>query len=469
MIKVLCILLLIPLSLYGNLSSKIHSHLSKVESHLHVGAYVIDTATHQVLYQHNAYKTFSVASTLKVVTALAALKVLGPDFRFETLLAVDPHSERQKLNLYLKFSGDPSLTKTDLLRLFEIFKDLGLQEWQGDLILDDTCYGNLPPYNPGMTIEDMEFCLGKPTTPIIVNGNQDQMTLTLPLKQDSTLRIRPQEKFYKVQSATALRHCLPDDSFDKKIIGQNLIFSGCLDPKTPPLNLCIPIQDSKAWVQIVLQEVFQELGFSLKGKIKFGEMPEDVVILTRHYSLPLPFLLKTVLKESNNLFADALFLTMGRKLKPNLEHWAKIGSLIKEVIRTYYGLDLENSCIEDGSGLSKDNLVTPHQLGQLMNAALKDPKIKDIFISSLAVGKKDGTLKNRLQDLRPHQAFYGKTGRMRNVRALVGYVLDSSNPPLIIVIISNGISPGNKDHTAFEEKLIQLIADERRNTYVNTL
>lgn len=414
----------------------------------------MNVETGQMVYEQNANKEFVPASTVKILTALMALKVLGPEFRFETGLAVAHKSHRGKLNLYLKFSGDPSLTKTDLLHLFQALQRIGFKDWYGDVIIDDTCYGDMPIYNPAMIIEDMEFCLGRPVGPIIINGNCDQMTLLFPKNFEGVLSIKSQENFYNIRSTTALRACGPDESFDKKIIGQHIIFSGCLEPNTSLKQLCIPIQDPKVWGIIVIKEIFQDLKINFHGKIKFGKMPKDAPVISHHFSDPLTLLLNPMMKNSDNLFADAIFLKIGEKINPKLQHWAKVGNLMKELIKVYYDVNLENSRIVDGSGLSRWNLLSPKQLAEVLRAAFLDLKIRDTFLSILAEPGEKGTLEYHLSN--SSKIFLGKTGYMTNIRNLVGYVKKNSKPPLVFVMMGNGISGSISDYKKGEEEMIGL-------------
>lgn len=196
----------------------------------------------------------------------------------------------------------------------------------------------------------------------------------------------------------------------------------------------------------------------LRGNIKFGKTPEDIFIIGHHFSDPLVLLLRPVLKNSDNLFADAIFLKTGSALNPNLRSWDQAGALIKEAIKIHYGIDLSNSRIVDGSGVSRYNLLSPNQLGQLLQAAWRDPAIRNTFISALAAEGEEGTLKNRFQLSKAHKTFYGKTGCMGNIRSLVGYIRRHCKTPLIFIMMGNGILDKMSDYIAFEDEAVGLFS-----------
>jgi D-alanyl-D-alanine carboxypeptidase/D-alanyl-D-alanine-endopeptidase (penicillin-binding protein 4) len=91
-----------------------------------------------VVYERNADRLMVPASNMKVVTAAAALSVLGPDYRFETVVSTDAPELGATLagNLYVRGTGDPSLVSEELWKLAESIRVLGIERIEGDLVLD---------------------------------------------------------------------------------------------------------------------------------------------------------------------------------------------------------------------------------------------------------------------------------------------------------------------------------------------
>src|SRR3990167_7614780 len=139
-----------------------------------IGVIVMDADSGKVLYEHNAYKAFVPASTMKLFKLAAALNYLGPDFQFDTSASLNPamlQSGVLRGPLYFKFTGDPSLTTSDLRNLVQQVKSSGVRIIDGNVIIDDTRYQK-PFYAPGWTNDSLYWAFSAPVSSVILNQNQ---------------------------------------------------------------------------------------------------------------------------------------------------------------------------------------------------------------------------------------------------------------------------------------------------------
>ena len=138
--------------------------------------------------------------------------------------------------------------------------------------------------------------------------------------------------------------------------------------------------------------------------------------------------------------------------------WKKGGKAVKAILQKNTGIDFKDTVIVDGSGLSRYNLITPEKLVALLHYAYHNEKIRNDFYSSLPIAAIDGTLQNRMKQVKPSPKVHAKTGTMHGVSALSGYVETKSKQTLIFSIIYNGIPGKIRPYYNLEDKLCAEIA-----------
>ena len=143
--------------------------LNKTDKKTIVGIKVLSLPDHKILYEKNADRTFVPASNMKFVTSEAAFHILGPQFRFTTQVVSDKPISNGKLDtLYVKGSGDPSLSIKDLEKLVRRLKSLGIKEIRGNIIVDHSCFNNQGT-GPGWRTGDLHIFQKAPTSGLMVD------------------------------------------------------------------------------------------------------------------------------------------------------------------------------------------------------------------------------------------------------------------------------------------------------------
>jgi len=145
----------------------------------------------------------------------------------------------------------------------------------------------------------------------------------------------------------------------------------------------------------------------------------DALVLARHVSAPLVEDLRITGKASQNLHAEMALLAVGRARRGNGSRAAGLDEL--RSFLAGIGVDHESYSIEDGSGLSRQNLVAPAALVKLLRYIYDSPQ-RDTWISFLPVAGRDGTLADRFDDTPAAGRIYAKTGSLAHVNALSGYI-----------------------------------------------
>jgi serine-type D-Ala-D-Ala carboxypeptidase/endopeptidase (penicillin-binding protein 4) len=185
------------------------------------------------------------------------------------------------------------------------------------------------------------------------------------------------------------------------------------------------------------------------------DLPGQPLVLAKYESKPLVDDITVINKVSQNLHAEILLRLLGREkgTAGTVE-----GGL--EVVRGFLNkanIPSDQYAFYDGSGLSRQNLVTPHVIVQLLQFAVTQPWGKS-FQASLPVAGVDGSLADRLKDLPPASNVYGKTGSLGGVKTLSGYMTTVDGEPLAFSILTNNMNAPSKAVTDAMDQIVVQIA-----------
>ena len=177
--------------------------------------------------------------------------------------------------------------------------------------------------------------------------------------------------------------------------------------------------------------MWQELGGKLSGQVRDGRVPAGLRPVFDQQSPALAEIVRDINKFSNNVMAQQLFLTLSLQQKGT-------GTLegSREVLRTWWQgrLGGEVPTFDNGSGLSRDERISAQQLARLLQYAWSSPLMSELM-SSLPISGTDGTLR-RTRGRAPGTAHL-KTGSLRDVSGVAGYVDAASGKRYVLVAIAN--------------------------------
>jgi len=169
-------------------------------------------------------------------------------------------------------------------------------------------------------------------------------------------------------------------------------------------------------------------------------------------------------KFSNNVMARQLFLTMGAELGGSPGQAQKAARVINDWVaeKKIRAPELE---LENGSGLSRLERISPAHLAQLLQAAWRSPVMPEL-VSSLPVVAADGTMKKRLRGERVAGRAHIKTGLLSDARSIAGYVLDRSGRRHVVVMLIN--HPRAPEADAAMDALLEWVYDGARGRAPST-
>lgn len=468
----LCVIFFIPIPAYGEptLKKKIDALIQEKIPNATVGVLVEDAKTGKILYQYNANKTLSPASGLKVFTSAAALQTLGPEYQFYTRVQTEPNSlqaseqgqDRGNVltkNLYIQFSGDPSLTSSDLKDLVKTaLQTHQIKKILGKVILDTTHY-QAPNYPFGWGGDDLAWYFAAPVTSVILDENVAKLKINankmLGGKADINVwelqnNISVESTVISVTEEAAATECSIQVAMDQK---NHAVLNGCWPQHSEPDTIKLAVQNPALLAQTIIQETLNELKVEWANEIELGKMPKGVEVLQQHASEPLKRLLKPILEESNNLYAESLFKEIGLQKKGQGTFLAGVQAM-KEILTEDFGLKAGEFRIEDGSGASRYDLITPTQMAQVLQKIYQSKLLFPIFWEFLPQWGETGTLKSRSTDSSLTGKFRAKTGYMTGVTTLSGYLTPCVDQTLIVVIMMNNTLEKTEKLREFQEALL---------------
>jgi serine-type D-Ala-D-Ala carboxypeptidase/endopeptidase (penicillin-binding protein 4) len=431
-----------------------------IQPDLHIGIVISDPIDGKILYQKNATQSFMPASTLKLITAFAVLTNLGENYQYRTQLFANLKKLKSGVlydNIYCKFSGDPTLTQQDVANLFKHLAALGIHKINGKVIIDDNCSDDVY-WSPGTTYDDLKFCYAAPVSGVIIDHNcVTAMLIPIQHHKMTSLQFANEPHFITIKNEVRFSQ---NADCDAKLIAHennNYLVKGSI---AAPLKLEIAVQDYRLYIKKILTYLLNIDKIKVK-KIIFAKYDGKSELIAEHSSKPLRELIVTMLKTSDNTIADALFKTLGYTALHEPASWEKSSLVVKLLLQQKLNIKPEHIAIIDGSGLSRYNLMTPHQLLTLLNYIYNHSNMQSI-LQSLPIAGVDGTLKNRMKCLL--NKVHAKTGTATGISALAGFIETDQKQVRSFVIMTNGGVAAIHQYKDIEDQLCSILLNQTSAT-----
>ncbi|RZA32615.1 MAG: D-alanyl-D-alanine carboxypeptidase/D-alanyl-D-alanine-endopeptidase [Lysobacteraceae bacterium] len=430
-----------------------------------------------VLLSHQADRPMQPASTMKLVTTMVSLERLGPAFRGRTELRTTGTIDKGVLrgNLILKGGADADFSGEDLENMLRAMHYQGIRRIEGDLVLDRGLWQparmdvGLPPFD-----ESPEAYYNVIPDALLVNKNMLQIDMRSTTK---TLKLEMQPALDRVSIASSMTLVDADcakwedgwklpEAVRQKDGRIKVVLHGSF-PKDCARSYSINVLERDDYIDRLFRQKWKELGGKFSGKVVAGAAPPESTLLAEHSSRMLPELVRDTNKPSDNLLARTLFLSLG-SLQPDPAAGsfaipangeatsARAGAAVREWMRGQR-IDDTGFVIENGSGLSRIERITPQQMAYLLQAGLRSNWAPE-FQASMPIAGIDGTLRRRLQGSAAAGRARLKTGTLRNVVALAGYVPDANGVQNVFVAMVNSEDAGNGRGRAVLDALVDWVA-----------
>ena len=405
-----------------------------------VGIVVQQVDAPRAAVSQNPATPMNPASVMKLVTAYAALDLLGPAYTFRTdVLATGPiDSGVLQGDLVLRGGGDPRLLATDLWQLVHQLRSRGIHEVTGDVILDRTHFAPAP-HDPGRFDNDPHRAYNVGADALLAN----QQVVTFRFVPDGNgVRViaDPDLPNVEVQSRLVptaepcgswrrgIRH-----AFDERGLLATVSFTGEYPTACGEREWALSLFDAPRFLEANLRWLWSEAGVKLRGKVRSALAPGAARLVLRHESPPLADLVRDMDKHSNNVMARHLFLELSAAAgTPGDE--ARSAGRVREWLATRH-IDAQGLVLENGSGLSRSERVSAQTLAALLRDAWHGALMPEL-VSSLPILGVDGTFRSRTGTTATGQAHL-KGGTLDDVQAIAGFVVDRGGARWIVVMLVN--------------------------------
>jgi serine-type D-Ala-D-Ala carboxypeptidase/endopeptidase (penicillin-binding protein 4) len=414
----------------------------------------------RVLYVRDAEKNFKPASTLKLVTTAAVLDALGPDARLRTTVETAGRLDglgRILGDVYLVGGGDPNLsgrlhgghTTATLEQLAEGLRASGVRRIEGRLVGHEGLFQG-DRRGQDWAWDDLVWSYGAEVSALSFNDNTAQLSAAPGERVGDPLLVDrdPATAHYTVVSSATTS---PAGSKPEMVLrsdpGTNLFrLSGTIPLGGEPWQGSVAIADPARYAAVVFAEVLAAKGIRVTGAVATSSdrLPGGMRVLAARESEPLSAILAVVNKRSQNLHTEMLHRLLGSRVKGEgtVEGTVEAGHEAVEDFLRRQNVPVESWSLQDASGLSRSDILTPHGLAALLAAMARHPHAA-VFRDSLPVAGVDGTLEGRMVGRPAQGRVQAKTGSLRHVNALAGYATHRTGDRLVFAIVLNHHAGGS--------------------------
>ncbi len=438
------------------LASPIDNLIAQYVATAHVGLFIQDANTKEILYTHNSDQGLVPASLTKSFATAAGLLDLDSDFSYQTTLGYN-HDD-----LVLIFSGDPSLTTLDLEKLLLSLSAQNVKTINGNIIIDNTFFPK--PYDGrGWVAEDSNWYFGTPVKTIMIDENQ----IPIVISPSKTLGQKAQVKLLSNDVNIPITHEVTTVSEEEantlcqlnvELNPENngIYLYGCWPALENATTLKVALANPERLIKQIILKSLDAQHITLNGQIIIGKGTITDILAT-HQSGHLAELNAVIMKKSNNLYADSLTKILGKKHYNRGTLQAGSYSFL-QILEKKLGLHLDSIRLFDGSGGSTYNQVTAQSVGLLYQAMYDQKEHKNAFLTMQLVDE-DHTFYNRIPENTP-TPLYIKTGSMTGVSNIAGYIKTKSGRTLIIVSLLNSLPKDKTNTRAFERDLMRYLISQ---------
>jgi len=402
-----------------------------------IGYMVYDLDKKAVVRSHNRARPFIPASTTKVFSSVFALDVLGPDYRFDTYLKYKGTISDGVLkgDLYLKGTGDPLLTVSDLMGMIDRMKEKGITSVTGRLYYDESALKSSASIDPGME-PDVSFnsgvsALSLEYNSIVAEWKRDKKSNAMEVYLTPTL---PMNR----------------TGISKEKLGENIKFTyrnlggsetWLLSPdETRDGSERLPVKNPALYTAQMLAKLCAMRGIRIQGQPEPGVMPGSASEIVTHRGQRLSDIVDLTLTYSINLMAELMMLSAAKERTGEV---LKLDGAARELSSYLSGrldrINWKGCALTNGSGLTPKNRITPEQMMAVLIYADAQDYNGRKFRSFLPASGWEWSLMNRFGD--PKTAFHvwAKTGTINYALALAGYLYTRSHRNMAFVIYISDI------------------------------
>ena len=425
-----------------------------------------DSESGERLISINPNTSRSPGSVTKIFTAFAALDLLGEAYQWRTDAFIEKENNNKEIvdHLLIRGGGDPSFSIKDLEELILNIRAKGIREIRDDIYFDQTFFRqrkkstakfDKSPLRPYNTMHSS----------LIVNSNKIDLSFNLNEqtgKPDITPLFLPIGIEIENNLSVGSGKCKDFRSkvtFDEKFRKQTLtiLINGVYPAQCKNLDHDLAITRTEHYFFGVFKKLWLNSGGTINGYYKKKNKSNKHVLVAHVFSEELSTALEMMLKESDNLTARNIFLSLPEFSKrKELRNSRKLlyGSMKENNIYWHF-----RNIIDNGSGLSRVTRIKAESVMSLIQEIDQGTKFSSVK-SMLPISGVDGTLKNIYQSKLLRGQLRLKTGTLNGVRCLAGFITTKSGNEYRFVFMHNNYDEYDYDLRSFTTELFNMIVTD---------
>lgn len=430
----------------------------------------------------NPNTSLAPASTLKLVATSTSLELLGDKYRFETIVEYDGKIQKNGTlngNVYIRGGGDPTLgsdrfydtyyTAHFMKKWVDAIKKAGIKKINGAIIGDAQIYSeNILPRT--RTWEDMANYYGTGACGLTIYDNTYHITFKSKAAGTRTriLKIEPPMPELQFTNYVTADNTSSDNAYIfgapystlRSIYGtipkyrNEFTIKGALHD--PAFIAATDFYDLLTQNNI---EVTEKTTTVRRLKLENNYEFKDRTSIDTTFSPQLKDIVYRTNKVSFNLYPEQLLAHIG--LVQQTEGSAESGIKAVKNFWASKGMDTDGLYINDGSGLSRDNSISPKHLVFILSYMKQKGRYFDAFYQSLPIAGTDGTLKYMCRGTVAQNNVRAKSGSINKVRAYSGYVTSKNGKEIAFAMLSNNYNCSSSQMRDRLEKLMIIMAQNQ--------
>jgi D-alanyl-D-alanine carboxypeptidase/D-alanyl-D-alanine-endopeptidase (penicillin-binding protein 4) len=413
---------------------------------------VMDPETGRLVYAKNEKTGLNAASNVKIVTEASGLALLGPEFRWKTTVlgSVPPEGSKAvsagelRGDLYVKTSGDPTLSTQDLNGLAASLAAVGLHKVRGGLVVDTSAFDSAT-VAPAFEQKNDSAAFRAPSSAASLNGNVVTVTITPATTAGAPAHVALEPSsaalvLIGTVTTAAKGPAVPEVETSLAGSGQTQVaVAGRILLGSEPRVIQRRVIAPEIYFAQTFKQILSKRGITIDKPVRIDSAPKDGLrTLATHESPTLAVVVHELGKRSSNFAAEQLLRTTGAEVLGRPGTWQKGLDAAARYLESA-GISRGTYLMRNGSGLYDSNRFSAEQIALVLRAALRDFRIASEFLASLAVGGADGTLAHRMAGSLSERYVRAKTGTLANVSCLSGVVGAPGSKPLIFSILMNDV------------------------------
>jgi D-alanyl-D-alanine carboxypeptidase/D-alanyl-D-alanine-endopeptidase (penicillin-binding protein 4) len=410
--------------------------------HDSLSVFVQDVDSGEVVLRWQDDVSRNPASTMKLLTTLVGLDLLGSTYKWTTDVFALGEIEDGRLDgdLLIRGRGDPFLVTERVWQMLRLVRQAGIHEIDGNLLIDDS-YFDVQEYDPAEFDRQPLRAYNVAPNALLMNFKVVRYWFE-PDHDRNAVRVwvDPPLENLRVENKLALRrgYCggyqrgitiTANEAIDK------MIFSGRFPTGCKSYAMDRTALSHNEFAYGLFTSVWRESGGEFRGGWMNAKAPEDAEPIVSFESLPLAEIISRVNKNSNNVMARQILYTLSAEVlgPPGTESG---GRKVIEDWLADTGIEFPTLMLDNGAGLSREARVSAREFGALLEFAWRKPYMPE-YLASMAVSGLDGTLRRKFDDAHLTGQAHLKTGSLDHVAAIAGFMQARSGRRFAVVMLHN--------------------------------